>query len=658
MMMRKFISILFITLFTSNVLISQEYQKLQKTLKDDNSKYTNVGNIGLTITNFGMYGHGFTLWPRQPNCEYPKGSGIEHIFDGSLWVGGIVDGQIRVTTGSVDASSVGTRGGGFEFTNTQESVIIERSSLLTSKFFSPQAISHQDFIAEYSDTSTRLLSGEIIPDHVPLGIAVRQESYAWNFPFADFFVIMNYWIKNVSNKPIENIYVGLWTDAVIRNTNITSPRVGSPFYTHGGNGYIDSLRLGYEFDYDGDPGFTDSYFAVKYLGSIPVVDTAYFQSWQFRNTTDPIYFSPVDDIQRYQKLSQSLRRDRIDPLRTTPSNRSFLVSTGPFTRLNPGDSINVTFAIICAKKYGPDLAKFDTDIQKKILFSNAHWAQLVYDTRYRFPEPPVSPRIKVVPENKKVTLYWDNSAENSVDPLSGKKDFEGYRIYRTQAGADLTQAQDLSQLLIKVAEFDSSGNDFGYNTGFNYIKLPSPKFFDGDTVAYHYKFEFDNLLNGWQYIFSITAFDKGDLENNIESLESNPIASAIRVFPGTVPKSIDEAEIGVYPNPYYAGAIWDGPQERQRKIYFYNLPESCEITIYTLAGDIVAVLDHDKNYNGSDIRWFETYSKEGNQILSGGEHAWDLITKYDQAIASGLYLFTVKDKKTGKIKTGKFLVIK
>jgi len=657
-MNKNFNRIIIFLLIFLNVFKAQEFQKLPKVFKDDNSKYTNVGNIGLTITNFGMYGHGFTLWPRQPSCEYPKGSGIEHLFDGSLWVGGIVDGQIRVTTGSVDASSVGTRGGGFEFTNTQESVIIERSSLLTSKFYSPQAISHQDFIAEYSDTSTRLLSGEVIPDHIPLGIAVRQESYAWNFPFADFFVIMNYWIKNVSNKAIDSVYVGLWNDAVVRNTNITSPRVGSPFYLRGGNGYIDSLRLGYEFDYDGDPGFTDSYFAVKYLGSIPKVDTAYFQSWQFRNNTDPIYFTPQDDVQRYQKLSESLRRDRIEPLRLIPSNRSFMISTGPFGRINPGDSINVTFAIICAKKYGPDLARFDTEIQRKNLYSNAHWAQLVYDTKYRFPEPPVSPRVKVLSESKKVTVYWDKSAEYSVDPLSGKRDFEGYRIYKSQVGIDLTQSQDLSQILTKVAEFDSAGNDYGYNTGFNFIKLDSPKYFVGDTAAYWYKFEFDNLLNGWQYIFSVTAFDKGDLENNIESLESSVSANAVRVFPGTPAKSIDEAEIGVYPNPYYAGAIWDGPQERQRKIYFYNLPEECEITIYTLAGDIVAVLNHDRNYNASDIRWFETYSRAGNQILSGGEHAWDLITKYDQAIASGLYLFTVKDKKTGKIKTGKFLIIK
>ena len=45
-------------------------------------------------------------------------------------------------------------------------------------------------------------------------------------------------------------------------------------------------------------------------------------------------------------------------------------------------------------------------------------------------------------------------------------------------------------------------------------------------------------------------------------------------------------------------------------------------------------------------------------LISGGEHAWDMITMYDQATASGLYLFTVEDKITGNIKEGKFLIIK
>jgi hypothetical protein len=653
----KFLLILF-TISSLGFILSDDFQKLNKQLKDDNSKFTNVGNIGLTITNFGMYGHGFTLWPSQPSCEYPKGSGIEHLFDGGLWIGGIVDGQIRVTTAAVDASSVAARGGGFEFTNSFDSYVIERSSLLNSKYYKPEAVSHQDFIAEFADTSTRLSSGEPIPDHISLGVAIRQESYAWNFPFADFFVIMNYWIRNVSSKRIDSVYVGLWTDAVVRNTNITSPRTGSPFYTRGGNGYIDTMRLAYEFDFDGDPGFSDSYLGIKYLGSNPKIDSAFFQSWQFRNTSDPIYFTPQDDNQRFQKLSQSLARNRIDPLRTSPSNRSILISTGPFSKINVGDSINVTFAIICAKKYGPDLPRFDTEVQRKNFYINANWAQLIYNTNYRFPEPPTTPNLRVVSEDRKVILYWDKSAESSVDPLSKKKDFEGYRIYRTNAGADLTHAQDLQSLFIKVAEFDSANNKIGYNTGFNYIKLSEPKIFTGDTIKYYYKYKFDNLLNGWQYIFSVTAFDKGDPENNIDILEGSPLVNAARVLPGTLAESQDEIEIGVYPNPYYANAIWDGPSERQRKIYFYNLPESCEIVVYTLSGDIVTVLQHDQNYRGNDIRWFQTYSKEGNQIFSGGEHAWDLISRNDQAIATGLYLFTVRDKISGKIKTGKFLVIK
>jgi len=44
--------------------------------------------------------------------------------------------------------------------------------------------------------------------------------------------------------------------------------------------------------------------------------------------------------------------------------------------------------------------------------------------------------------------------------------------------------------------------------------------------------------------------------------------------------------------------------------------------------------------------------------MTGGEEPWDLITDGDQAIAPGMYLFTVKDNITGTIKTGKFLVIK
>ncbi len=681
-------------------------KKLNKKLDDDNSKYTNVGNIGLTVTNFGMYGNGFALWPQQPSCEYPLGSGIEHIFDGSLWVGGFISNDSLghnkvgpfVSTGSVDASSVATRGGGgFEFTNAPGSKIIERSSLLDSRYYDPHAVSHQDFIMDYVDTNTVLSNGETIQDHTPLGIAVHQETYAWNYPFADFFVIMNYTIKNVSKKYIDSVYVGSWADVVVRNTKITSPRIGAPFFDKGGQGYSDSMKIAYAFDSNGDPGYTNSYVGIQFLGSTPTLDSIFvtgqdtlpsvnFVSWQYKNTSDPNFFSPTKDVDRYRKMEgyfggTNRYNNGIDPsILKAPSNRSVLITRGPFHSIAPGDSINVVFAIVCAKKYGNEPMNLDTREERINLYSNAEWALRAYYgedrnrngkldpgedldgngkiTRYILPAPPLPPKVKVVPGNQDVSIYWDKRAESSVDPISGKKDFEGYRIYRTEAGFDLNLAKDALSSLVMLAQFDSAGNSIGFNTGFSKVKLDEPITFPGDTTKYFYKFDVKNLLNGWQYLFSVTAFDKGDPENNLASLESSPLTSLKRILPGTLPNNNDKKQVGVYPNPYYGKAYWDGSTERLRKIYFYNLPSDCKITIYTLSGDIVKTIDHHQNSNGSNLKWFQIYASDGKQIMTGGEDAWDLITNDDQAIATGLYLFTVKDTKTGDIKRGKFLVIK
>jgi hypothetical protein len=689
--------LLLLLIFNSILTLAQtSQQRLNKTLDDDNTKSTDVGNIGLTITNFGTYGHGFSLWPQQPSCEYPLGSGIEHLFDGGLWIGALIsddeNGSNRngpfVTTGAVDASSVSARGGGFEYTNESGSFVRERSSLIDSKFFDPKAISHQDFVMDFVDTNSFLSNGELIVDHRPLGVAIHQESYAWNFPFADFFVIMNYWIKNTSNKYLDSIHVGLWTDTVVRNTNITSPRTGSAFFNKGGNGYSDSLKIAYEFDAAGDVGFTDSYIGIQYLGSDKESDSVNFVNWQFRNTTDPNYFAPQNDVQRFQKMlgfyggdtrfgeGEEIEPDDIK----TASNRSMLISSEIRDALAPGDSVNVVFAIVAAKKTGSDLPSFDTDEQKEDFYLHASWALRAYNgedkngdgildanedldgngiiTRYILPAPPTPPKVKAIPQNQAVTIYWDKRSENSIDPISATKDFEGYRIYRTNPGYDLTESQDINASLVEVAEFDSMGNDIGFNTGFNFIELDEPIKFDGDDTEYWYKFEIENQLNGWQYIYSVTAFDQGDQINNLESLESGPLANLQKVIPGTPSTEDDDKKIGVYPNPYYGSAYWDGNSERLRKIYFYNLPQECEITIYTLSGDVVQRIYHDQLSNGSDLRWFETFSKDGKQQMSGGEHAWDLITESDQAIATGLYLFTVKNTNSGNIKRGKFLVIK
>jgi hypothetical protein len=685
----RFLPSLLLLLLPCQFALGQVESSLGKTAIDDNSKYTNVGNIAITVTNFGVIGHGFRLWPIQPSFQYPRGSGIEHLFVGGLWVGANTPNGIRVTTAAVDVGSL--RSGamrGFEFTTGVDSRVIERSSLPDNKYFHPDAISHQDFLADFSDTNTTNPNqrNEPILDHTPMGIAVHLETYAFNYSFADNFVIFNYWIKNVSSGDLDSVYVSMYGDLVVRNTNITPPTAGTPFFNKGGVGYIDSLRLGYAYDYNGDGGEADTYGAFKFLGSTPHKATTSYQTWQFSNTTEPTYFYPQTDPDKYTKMATGLLPVQIQAV-PKPSNFMTLITTGPFTRIAAGDSINVVFALLAAKMLSWNAPPPDPDqpANRKLLYQACEWAQRTYNgedrngngiedstevwtgrdaqgqripKRYFLPSPPSSPRVKVVLSDKQADLYWDASSEESIDPISNRKDFEGYRIYGTNPGIDLTESQDFLSNLVLLGDFDRSDDRIGYNTGFGHVRLSQPVLFPGDPTSYVYKFTVPYLLSGWQYAFAVTAYDSGDAVTGLESLESSRLQTMQRVVVGVKPVVGGTASVGVYPNPYYTRAYWDGTQERDRKLYFFNLPAHAEIRIYTLAGDLVDVIQHDAaTYNGGDIRWFQKYGDPAEQ-MSGGEHAWDLITKNDQAIASGLYLFVVKDADSGNLQRGKFLVIK
>jgi hypothetical protein len=717
-------------------LAGDDPQGLRKITDDVDRKFTSIGKIGLTITNFATIGTRNSYWPQQPSCEYPLGSRIEHIYQGGLWVGAQLktrdsldsrNGLILVSTGASDRSSRSTNQqlvDGFEYNTGRGETMLELSTLADERPRDAQssqlAVSHQDFVANYTDSLTRIpATGDSIVNHTPLHIVVHQESYAWNFPFADFFVILRYQIFNAGADTLDSVYVGIWNNAVVRNTSLVRP--GTPgYYDWTGQGFDSTARMAYSFDYSGTPVGppADSYIGVKLLGTTPFpshVDSigdlhrnTFYNAWQFR-LNDPNalwYAAPTDDyntdpyLSRYSRMTQSMPQNYIDPLRVSPKNVSYLLSTGPFSRLNPHDSLEVVFAVVCAKKFGSGPASNDTRVQRQTLYANAGWAQQAYNgedvngndkldpgediarrdstspnevglryepdgvlTRYLLPAPPSRPKTRVEVENQSVVIYWDKAtSEESVDPITGKKDFEGYRIYRSVAGQDFKNHDLFLSDIPMVGEFDRSDDAVGYNTGFGQILLDTAKRFPGDSIVYSYRFPPRGVnvshLNGWQYIYAVSAFDAGDSINGVPSLES--AKSVHRVVPGTPATLNKDVQIGVYPNPYYVNAYWDGSRERLRKIYFYNLPPRCEIRIYTLAGDVVTVLDHEAStYAGEGIDWFSEFGDRSTTAeFAGGEHAWDLITRYDQAIATGLYLFTVENKDSGQIKRGKFMVIK
>ena len=59
---------------------------------------TTRANVRLSATNVGTFGNAFRGYrdgSGTPSMEYPAGSGIEHLFEGGLWFGGLDNGIVR-----------------------------------------------------------------------------------------------------------------------------------------------------------------------------------------------------------------------------------------------------------------------------------------------------------------------------------------------------------------------------------------------------------------------------------------------------------------------------------------------------------------------------------------------------------------------------------
>ena len=699
-----------------SLLFGQERSQYKiQTAADEYDKYTSVGNLGLTITNYGILGNG---WNRMedgsihPSCQYKQHTEIareqiEHFSYCGLWVGGIVNGQRRVSTAIVDGVfDAGDEG--FElFANTPitiQSSISSTTQDSMAKYYSPYAISHQDMITDFKDYGDSSGDNLGIQGHSPIGLDIHLESYAWNYSYADAFVILNYTFKNASNDTIKDLYAGIWADPSIANFNYTDK------YTPGGGfSWYDNLNgfdeteddaefkrdIAYQYDTDGDDGWAESYLGMSALGSnVPYnyLNTNYFQwVWTNSNNSDyPAYSMPLTDEERYDKMSSSVSKGTgpdytSEGYPAAENSWMFLLSAGPTGSepnadttswtLAPGDSCSIAFTVVCAL-WTPGIGG-NSNAQRGNLHVNYDWAQKAYDgedknrnnqldegedgnsngviDRYILPAPPPSPNMEVIVESGKVTIYWQDGAESFLDPISQEADFEGYRIY----GARKTANDDLGEFSL-LLETDLK-NNIGYNTGFSTIQI-TDQFGEADSVLindtyYNYKFENANIKDGWLNYYAVTAYDQGDPDANLESLESSIYSNRIYIYPGE--PAVDDndwtGELSVYPNPFKGQALWDGYGSRSKMIWFRNLPNEAEIRIFSLAGDLVNIIQHDQSYKGADIGNIDA---QKTPLMSGGEHAWDLITMHDQATASGLYLFTVENKITGQIKEGKFLIIK
>ncbi|MDP3113390.1 MAG: hypothetical protein Q8M98_01315 [Candidatus Cloacimonadaceae bacterium] len=74
-------------IFTIGTVHAAKAESTSGTKKLDLSRYHNVGNIWMRVSNYGFIGSGDDVVPQYPSLEYPGGSGIDYLYQGALWFG-------------------------------------------------------------------------------------------------------------------------------------------------------------------------------------------------------------------------------------------------------------------------------------------------------------------------------------------------------------------------------------------------------------------------------------------------------------------------------------------------------------------------------------------------------------------------------------------
>jgi hypothetical protein len=237
---------------------------------------------------------------------------------------------------------------------------------------------------------------------------------------------------------------------------------------------------------------------------------------------------PDDDVGKYEFID-SRQFDQ-----SLPPTDQYYVQCTRGINLSVGKTVRVVFALVA----GYDQAD---------LKANAAMAQAVYDNHFVGPEPPKPAKLVVTPGYRQVKLTWDNSSESSADPLTGKTDFKGYKIYRStdmgQTWGDLVRNPDgsLGPDYVPIAMFQKDGpNDL----------LPHT-YVDRD------------LTNGIDYWYSVVSFDEGDASVPIDPLQTafgrpGEDINCVFAYPRTDPAGYVSADATVKHNYYGAEEESDG----------------------------------------------------------------------------------------------------
>lgn len=222
-----------------------------------------------------------------------------------------------------------------------------------------------------------------------------------------------------------------------------------------------------------------------------------------------------------ERLSASIK----DSLFAQNKDNIFMYSSGPIV-MAPDDSrrfsITMLFGYNTTGATGVDL--HEDPHNTRDLYATAAIMQQIYNAGYRFVKPPIKPRLTAVPGDGKVTLYWDDGAEKSRDPLYGN-DFEGYAIYRaTDFGFNealtITDTYGSPYLWKPIAKFDLKNNLAGPHP-VEQIEGSGLHYDMGRNSGLVHSFVDEEVINGQRYFYAVCAYDSGAVNDTLPPTETS-----------------------------------------------------------------------------------------------------------------------------------------
>ncbi|MBN1482100.1 T9SS C-terminal target domain-containing protein [candidate division KSB1 bacterium] len=141
------------------------------------------------------------------------------------------------------------------------------------------------------------------------------------------------------------------------------------------------------------------------------------------------------------------------------------------------------------------------------LLTTVQNSNTAYKNNYLLEQRPLPPVLTAIPGDNKVRLLWDEKAEQDIDPVTGM-DFEGYKIYRSTTLNFNNQAP--------IAQFDLV-NEYSGNSA---LPVNGKAFYLGDNTGIQHEYIDNNVVNGQDYYYAMTAYDHGAPELGIPPAES------------------------------------------------------------------------------------------------------------------------------------------